>query len=61
MSAATLTYNIGNDPTGRPLFLRRECGQWKLQLAGDESGINVSEEQIRMIADLAGVAKAASR
>lgn len=60
MSSARLTYNIGHDPFGKTLFLVRQDGRWMLQQAGGEP-IHLSDEQIRMMADLAGVAKASGK
>jgi hypothetical protein len=60
MRGARYTHNIGNDPFGNTLFLVRQDGRWMLQQAGGEP-IHLSDEQIRLMADVAGVAKAAGR
>jgi hypothetical protein len=55
--SSRLTYNLGNDRTGSPIFLTRDAARgrdwWKVRKVGTAPvEIELSIEQIRMIAQV---------
>lgn len=60
MSTGKRTHNLGPNPWGNVLFLVEEEGRFTLCLPGQPL-TTLSAEQIRLIADLAGVSQGLRR